>query len=118
MLVHAVPSGRSQGGEGERRRWQRRPVPVFQRINVAYQVSSAYVTYPSISFLLVIRAFISFCFVFLEKNIVYVPSMLIADRDLTRLQMLMSNTREADARLEYWRLKYGLADEDLDRYRH
>jgi hypothetical protein len=32
--------------------------------------------------------------------------------------MLMSNTREADARLEYWRLKYGLADEDLDRYRH
>jgi hypothetical protein len=28
----------------------------------------------------------------------------------------MSNTREADARLEYWRLKYSLADEDLDQY--
>lgn len=32
-------------------------------------------------------------------------------------QRLMSSMREADERLEYWRLKYGLADEDLDRYR-
>ena len=29
-----------------------------------------------------------------------------------------SNMREAEARLEYWRRRYGLADEDLDRYRH
>jgi hypothetical protein len=34
------------------------------------------------------------------------------------LQMVMSSMREADERLEYWRLKYGLTDEDLDRYRH
>ncbi|XP_020161498.1 uncharacterized protein [Aegilops tauschii subsp. strangulata] len=32
-------------------------------------------------------------------------------------QRVMSNMREAEARLEYWRLRYGLADEDLDRYR-
>ncbi|RCV22129.1 hypothetical protein SETIT_4G195800v2 [Setaria italica] len=32
-------------------------------------------------------------------------------------QMLMSNMREAEERLEYWRLKYGLTDQDLDRYR-
>ena len=41
--------------------------------------------------------------------------------DLTRIrnrtQMLMSNMREAEERLEYWRLKYGLTDQDLDRYR-
>jgi hypothetical protein len=34
------------------------------------------------------------------------------------MQVLMSNMREADKRLEYWRLKYGLTDQDLDRYRH
>ncbi|KAF8658565.1 hypothetical protein HU200_059025 [Digitaria exilis] len=33
-------------------------------------------------------------------------------------QMLMSNMREAEKRLEYWRLKYGLNDQDLDRYRY
>ncbi|OEL27798.1 hypothetical protein BAE44_0011184 [Dichanthelium oligosanthes] len=33
-------------------------------------------------------------------------------------QMLMSNLREAEERLEYWRLKYGLNDQDLDRYRY
>ncbi|KAF7104440.1 hypothetical protein CFC21_105336 [Triticum aestivum] len=33
-------------------------------------------------------------------------------------QRVMSNMREAEARLEYWRRRYGLADEDLDRYRH
>jgi hypothetical protein len=33
-------------------------------------------------------------------------------------QTLMSNMREAEERLEYWRLKYGLSDEDLDKYRH
>ncbi|CAN6163276.1 unnamed protein product [Urochloa humidicola] len=33
-------------------------------------------------------------------------------------QMLMSNMREAEERLEYWRLKYGLNDKDLDRYRY
>ncbi|CAN6177328.1 unnamed protein product [Urochloa humidicola] len=33
-------------------------------------------------------------------------------------QMLMSNVREAEERLEYWRLKYGLNDKDLDRYRY
>ncbi|XP_037456856.1 chaperone protein dnaJ 8, chloroplastic-like [Triticum dicoccoides] len=33
-------------------------------------------------------------------------------------QTLMSNMREAEATLEYWRRRYGLADEDLDRYRH
>jgi hypothetical protein len=33
-------------------------------------------------------------------------------------QTLMSNMREAEERLEYWRLKYGLSDEDLDRYRY
>ncbi|KAM3214751.1 hypothetical protein ACQJBY_066979 [Aegilops geniculata] len=33
-------------------------------------------------------------------------------------QKVMSNMREAEARLEYWRRRYGLADEDLDRYRH
>ena len=42
--------------------------------------------------------------------------------DLTRIrnrtQMLMSNMREAEERLEYWRLKYGLTDQDLDRYRY
>ncbi|KAL5200699.1 hypothetical protein ABZP36_021902 [Zizania latifolia] len=32
-------------------------------------------------------------------------------------QMVMGNMREAEERLEYWRLKYGLTDEDLDRYR-
>ncbi|XP_073359212.1 chaperone protein dnaJ 1, mitochondrial-like isoform X1 [Aegilops tauschii subsp. strangulata] len=30
---------------------------------------------------------------------------------------VMSNMRGAEARLEYWRRRYGLADEDLDRYR-
>ncbi|KAF7104459.1 hypothetical protein CFC21_105355 [Triticum aestivum] len=33
-------------------------------------------------------------------------------------QRVMSNIRETEARLEYWRRRYGLADEDLDRYRH
>ncbi|XP_044435361.1 chaperone protein dnaJ 8, chloroplastic-like [Triticum aestivum] len=33
-------------------------------------------------------------------------------------QKVMSNMREAEATLEYWRRRYGLADEDLDRYRH
>ncbi|CAL5041663.1 unnamed protein product [Urochloa decumbens] len=33
-------------------------------------------------------------------------------------QMVMSNMREAEERLEYWRLKYGLNDQDLDRYRN
>ncbi|TVU08349.1 hypothetical protein EJB05_41752, partial [Eragrostis curvula] len=33
-------------------------------------------------------------------------------------QMVMRNMREAEERLEYWRLKYGLSDEDLDKYRH
>ncbi|KAM0855738.1 hypothetical protein ACQ4PT_049567 [Festuca glaucescens] len=32
-------------------------------------------------------------------------------------QRVMANMREAGARLEYWRARYGLADEDLDRYR-
>ncbi|KAF7098481.1 hypothetical protein CFC21_100221 [Triticum aestivum] len=32
-------------------------------------------------------------------------------------QRVMSNMREAEVRLEYWRRRYGLADEDLDRYR-
>uniref|UniRef100_A0ACD5VYD9 Uncharacterized protein n=1 Tax=Avena sativa TaxID=4498 RepID=A0ACD5VYD9_AVESA len=32
-------------------------------------------------------------------------------------QRVMSNIQEAEARLEYWRARYGLADEDLDRYR-
>ncbi|KAM0834051.1 hypothetical protein ACQ4PT_063868 [Festuca glaucescens] len=32
-------------------------------------------------------------------------------------QRVMANMREAEARLEYWRARYGLADEDLDRYR-
>nr|XP_020195770.2 chaperone protein dnaJ 8, chloroplastic [Aegilops tauschii subsp. strangulata] len=33
-------------------------------------------------------------------------------------QRVMRNMREAEATLEYWRRRYGLADEDLDRYRH
>jgi curved DNA-binding protein CbpA len=33
-------------------------------------------------------------------------------------QRVMANMREAEARLEYWHARYGLADEDLDRYRH
>ncbi|XP_052158217.1 chaperone protein dnaJ 8, chloroplastic-like [Oryza glaberrima] len=33
-------------------------------------------------------------------------------------QMVMGNMREAEERLEYWRLKYGLDDEDLDKYRN
>ena len=32
-------------------------------------------------------------------------------------QTVMRNMREAEATLEYWRRRYGLADEDLDRYR-
>ncbi|XP_066380865.1 chaperone protein dnaJ 8, chloroplastic-like [Miscanthus floridulus] len=32
--------------------------------------------------------------------------------------ILMNNMREAEERLEYWRLKYGLTDQDLDRYRY
>ncbi|KAM0834049.1 hypothetical protein ACQ4PT_063866 [Festuca glaucescens] len=32
-------------------------------------------------------------------------------------QRVMANMREAEARLEHWRARYGLADEDLDRYR-
>ncbi|CAM0909142.1 unnamed protein product [Alopecurus aequalis] len=32
-------------------------------------------------------------------------------------QRVMSSMREAEARLEYWRARYGLADKDLDRYR-
>uniref|UniRef100_A0ACD6AB46 Uncharacterized protein n=1 Tax=Avena sativa TaxID=4498 RepID=A0ACD6AB46_AVESA len=32
-------------------------------------------------------------------------------------QRVMSNIQEAETRLEYWRARYGLADEDLDRYR-
>jgi DnaJ-class molecular chaperone len=32
-------------------------------------------------------------------------------------QRVMGKLREAEARLEYWRARYGLADEDLDRYR-
>ncbi|KAI4969694.1 hypothetical protein ZWY2020_000608 [Hordeum vulgare] len=31
---------------------------------------------------------------------------------------VMRDMREAEATLEYWRRRYGLADEDLDRYRH
>jgi len=34
------------------------------------------------------------------------------------VQILMNNMREAEERLEYWRLKYGLTDQDLDRYRY
>ncbi|BAS98902.1 Os06g0650900 [Oryza sativa Japonica Group] len=34
------------------------------------------------------------------------------------VQMVMGNMREAEERLEYWRLKYGLDDEDLDKYRN
>ncbi|EMS46383.1 Chaperone protein dnaJ 8, chloroplastic [Triticum urartu] len=33
-------------------------------------------------------------------------------------QTVMRNMQEAEATLEYWRRRYGLADEDLDRYRH
>lgn len=33
-------------------------------------------------------------------------------------QRVMSNIRAAEERLEYWRQRYGLADEDLDRYRY
>uniref|UniRef100_A0A0D9WSP2 J domain-containing protein n=1 Tax=Leersia perrieri TaxID=77586 RepID=A0A0D9WSP2_9ORYZ len=33
-------------------------------------------------------------------------------------QMVMDNMKEAEERLEYWRLKYGLSDEDLDKYRN
>ncbi|CAM0909143.1 unnamed protein product [Alopecurus aequalis] len=32
-------------------------------------------------------------------------------------QRVMGNLREAEARLEYWRVRYSLADEDLNRYR-
>ncbi|KAM0895421.1 hypothetical protein ACQ4PT_023833 [Festuca glaucescens] len=32
-------------------------------------------------------------------------------------QTVMGSVREAEARLEHWRARYGLADEDLDRYR-
>uniref|UniRef100_A0ACD5Z8B5 Uncharacterized protein n=1 Tax=Avena sativa TaxID=4498 RepID=A0ACD5Z8B5_AVESA len=32
-------------------------------------------------------------------------------------QRVMDNMRGTEARLEYWRARYGLADEDLDRYR-
>ncbi|KAM0834050.1 hypothetical protein ACQ4PT_063867 [Festuca glaucescens] len=32
-------------------------------------------------------------------------------------QRVMASMREAEARLEHWRARYGLADEDLDRYR-
>ncbi|KAF7111414.1 hypothetical protein CFC21_111428 [Triticum aestivum] len=32
-------------------------------------------------------------------------------------QTVMRNMQEAEATLEYWRRRYGLADEDLDRYR-
>ncbi|XP_047085053.1 chaperone protein dnaJ 8, chloroplastic-like [Lolium rigidum] len=32
-------------------------------------------------------------------------------------QTVMGNVREAEARLEDWRARYGLADEDLERYR-
>ncbi|XP_051204217.1 uncharacterized protein [Lolium perenne] len=43
------------------------------------------------------------------------------DLDFQRInvayQRVMANMREAEARLEYWRSRYGLADEDLDRYR-
>ena len=75
----------------------------FQRINVAYQVSRTY----------------HLSFFFLNKFVYVSPLLLI---DLTRstgcMQMVMRSMREADERLEYWRLKYGLTDEDLDRYRH
>ncbi|XP_047074652.1 chaperone protein dnaJ 8, chloroplastic-like [Lolium rigidum] len=43
------------------------------------------------------------------------------DADFQRInvayQRVMANMREAEARLEHWRARYGLADEDLDRYR-
>jgi preprotein translocase subunit Sec63 len=32
-------------------------------------------------------------------------------------QTVMGSVREAEARLESWRARYGLADDDLDRYR-
>jgi hypothetical protein len=32
-------------------------------------------------------------------------------------QTVMGSVREAEARLEHWRARYGLADEDLERYR-
>ncbi|KAL5224023.1 hypothetical protein ABZP36_010662 [Zizania latifolia] len=38
------------------------------------------------------------------------------ERAVIDVQMVMGNMREAEERLEYWRLKYGLADEDLDKY--
>ncbi|KAM0830182.1 hypothetical protein ACQ4PT_066371 [Festuca glaucescens] len=37
-------------------------------------------------------------------------------RNNVAYQTVMCNVREAEARLEYWRARYGLADEDLDRY--
>jgi hypothetical protein len=47
------------------------------------------------------------------------PPLLLVDlTQIHWLQMLMSNMREAEERLEYWRLKYGLNDQDLDRYRY
>jgi curved DNA-binding protein CbpA len=32
-------------------------------------------------------------------------------------QTVMGGVREAEARLEHWRARYGLTDEDLERYR-
>ena len=43
---------------------------------------------------------------------------LTADAIRHCVQILMNNMREAEERLEYWRLKYGLTDQDLDRYRY
>jgi preprotein translocase subunit Sec63 len=44
-----------------------------------------------------------------------------ADADFQRInvayQRVMAGMREAEATLEHWRARYGLADEDLDRYR-
>ncbi|KAL5226427.1 hypothetical protein ABZP36_014692 [Zizania latifolia] len=40
----------------------------------------------------------------------------LARASWSELEMVMGNMREAEERLEYWWLKYGLADEDLDKY--
>ncbi|XP_047058072.1 chaperone protein dnaJ 8, chloroplastic-like [Lolium rigidum] len=44
-----------------------------------------------------------------------------SDLDFQRInvayQRVMASMREAEATLEHWRARYGLADEDLDRYR-
>jgi hypothetical protein len=44
-----------------------------------------------------------------------------SDLDFQRInvayQRVMASMREAEATLEHWRARYGLADEDIDRYR-